>query len=67
MKRLKTVYICDNCGAIELPELYLSCGDIWKDIPSDWMTVFGNKHLCPTCSKIYSKFKQEVEKENENK
>lgn len=65
MKKRKTVYICDHCGAVALPEIYYSFGDIWKDIPSGWMTALGKEHLCPKCSKIYLKFKREVEKELE--
>ena len=63
MKKIKAVYICDNCGAVDLPELYLSCGDSWKDIPSGWMTIFGKMHLCPKCSEIYRKLKEETDDE----
>lgn len=65
MKKRKTVYICDHCGAVDLERTYFFLGDVWNDIPEDW-TRLGKEHLCPKCSKIYSKFKREVEKENEN-
>lgn len=66
MKRRKTVYICDHCGAVDLEQTVFFFGHCFKTFPKDWSQL-GKEHLCPKCSKIYSKFKQEVEKENENK
>lgn len=48
MKKREIIYICDHCGVIARPK--------------DW-TLLGREHLCPKCSKIYRKFKEEVDKQ----
>ena len=61
MKKRKTIYICDYCGAIALEETeYLYGGGFIKILPKDW-TQLGKEHLCPKCSEIYHKLKEEVD------
>lgn len=57
MKRRKTVYICDHCGAVALQETYFFMGDTWKGPPEYW-TKLGKEDLCPKCSKVYKKRKE---------
>lgn len=60
MRRRKTIYICNHCGVIALEEKkYLFGGGFVKLLPKGW-TRLGREHLCPKCSEIYCKFKEEV-------
>ena len=59
MRKRKTIYICDHCGDIALEEIEYFFGDCFKTLPEGW-TRLGKEHLCPKCSKIYRRFKQEV-------
>ena len=56
MKKRETVYVCDNCGVI-------SCLCFCQSVlPTGW-TKSGKKHLCPKCSEIYQKLKEEIDDE----
>lgn len=44
MLKRKRVYICDHCGAVA---------------PEGW-TKLGKEDLCPTCSKVYKRFVEEL-------
>lgn len=57
MKKRKTVYICDHCGAVALQETHCFMGDTWKGPPDNW-TKLGKEDLCPKCSKVYKKLKE---------
>lgn len=57
MKKRKTVYICDHCGAAALQETCFFMGDTWKGPPEYW-TKLGKEDLCPKCSKVYRKLKE---------
>lgn len=57
MKKRKTVYICDHCGAAALQESYFSIDDTWKGPPEYW-TKLGKEDLCPKCSEVYKKLKE---------
>ena len=49
MLKLKRVYICDNCGAIALPDyICAGLGDCVKVKPMGW-GKFGGMDLCPEC------------------
>lgn len=60
MKKRKTVYICDHCGAVDLEQTVFFFGDCFKTFPEGW-TLLGKEHLCQKCSEIYRKFKEEVD------
>lgn len=62
MKKRETVYICDHCGKVEIEEKGFCSGFIVKMLPKDW-TELGKEHLCPKCSKIYRKLKEEIDDE----
>lgn len=58
MKKRETVYICDNCGKeIEVKGLLFS--PYVRAFPDGW-TKLGKEHLCPKCSEIYRKLKEET-------
>lgn len=62
MKKRETVYVyCDSCGKAELEEIDFSYGYAIELLPIGWSKV-GKKHLCPICSEIYRKLKEEIEK-----
>ena len=62
MRKIKRVYICDVCDAVELPRIRLSpCGMTHKTLPSGWEGV-GSFHLCPAC---YEAFRQTIIKNRE--
>ena len=65
MIKRKRVYICDHCGAVGLETEYHFFFDCWKDAPEGW-TKLGNEDLCPLCSEIYEKFKQQVMNERKD-
>mgnify|MGYP007081925026 FL=1 len=65
MIKRKRVYICDHCGAAGLETEYRRYFDIWKDAPEGW-TKLGKEDLCPLCSEIYEKFKQQVMNERKD-
>lgn len=65
MLKRKKVYICDHCYSVALQHTYCSCGDMWNGPPDGW-TKLGKEDLCPTCSEVYSKFKQEIDNKNNN-
>lgn len=62
MKKREIIYICDHCGVIAREETEFGFGFYFKTLPKDW-TLLGRGHLCPKCSKIYRKFKEEVDKQ----
>lgn len=59
MLKYKRVYICDHCGAIALQNTYVFMGDVWEGPPDGW-TKLGREDICPICSEIYERFKNEV-------
>lgn len=59
MIKRKRVYICDHCGAVELEVTWFTLLDRWKGPPDGW-TKLGKEDLCPVCSAIYEKFKQQI-------
>lgn len=60
MRKRKTIYICDHCGVITLEEKkYLFGGGFIYVLPKDW-TRLGKEHICPKCSEIYCRFKEEA-------
>lgn len=63
MIKRKRVYICDHCGAVALEQVYCFYGDCWKGPPEHW-TKLGLEDLCPSCTAIYRKFKEEFKEEN---
>ena len=65
MLKRKRVYICDHCGCVALERTYYFFGDAYKCAPEEW-TKLGNEDLCPTCSKVYARFKEEIKKEKNN-
>ena len=65
MIKRKRVYICDHCECIALERTCYCDTGAYTDIPKGW-TKLGNEDLCPTCSKIYARFKEEVKKEENN-
>lgn len=58
-------YICDHCGKAEIAEKKMWYDDytincFWvKLLPKGW-TKLGKEHLCPKCSEIYCKLKEEI-------
>lgn len=62
MKKRETIYICDHCGKAEIEGIEFIFGFYAKVLPNGW-TKLGKEHLCPKCSKIYRKFKEEVDKQ----
>lgn len=65
MRKRKTIYICDHCGVIALEEKkYLFGGGFIYVLPKDW-TQLGKEHICPKCSEIYRRFKEEVYNEQQ--
>ena len=64
MKKRETIYMCDHCGAIAREETEFGFGFHFKTLPKDW-TLLGREHLCPKCSEIYSKIKEEVRNEQQ--
>ena len=59
MIKRKRVYICDHCGAVALQEPYFFMEFAWKGAPKGW-TKLGKEDLCPTCSKVYKRFVEEL-------
>lgn len=59
MLRRKRVYICDRCGFVDLEWTWIADGGSRKGPPPDW-TKLGKKDLCPICSAVYEKFKQQI-------
>ena len=59
MLKRKRVYICDHCGAVALEKTYFFMTDVWKGAPEGW-TKLGKEDLCPTCSKVYKRFVEEL-------
>lgn len=59
MLKRNRVYICDHCGAVALEETYFFMTDVWKGAPEGW-TKLGKEDLCPTCSKAYKRFVEEL-------
>lgn len=60
MRKRKTIYICDHCGIIALEEKkYLFDDGFIYVLPKYW-TQLGKEHLCPKCTEIYRRFKEEV-------
>lgn len=66
MRKRETIYICDHCGAIAREEIEICFGDCFKILPKGW-TRLGREHLCPKCTEIYNRFKEEVCDEQQNK
>lgn len=64
MRRRKTIYICDHCGEIALEEKKYLFGGFIYVLPKDW-TQLGKEHICPKCSEIYRRFKEEVYSEQQ--
>lgn len=62
MRAKKWVYICDHCGAVALEETYFFMNSVWKEVPRGW-TKLGKEDLCPECSRVYKRFKDEVRNE----
>ena len=56
MKKRETVYICDLCRDFTFGYPGI------KTTPNGW-TKLGKEHLCPKCSKIYQKLKEEIDNE----
>ena len=54
--KLRKVYICDHCKKVSLPDIWLSPGGSYKQIPEGW-EYLGNEHLCPECYKAYLQFR----------
>lgn len=65
MIKRKRVYFCDHCGAVGLETTWYMMLDTWKGPPEGW-TKLGNEDLCPLCSEIYEKFKQQVMNEKKD-
>ena len=59
MLKRKKVYICDHCGAVDLPVTYASFSDIWKGPPEGWSRLGKKEDLCPICAETYRKFLHE--------
>lgn len=57
MKRLKWVYICDECNKVALQERYCFMTDSWTGPPDGWVRCKDGDY-CPECRK-----KREVLKE----
>lgn len=66
MKKRETLYICDHCGVIAREETEFTFGFCFKTLPKGW-TRLGKEHLCPKCSEIYRRFKEEVYDEQQKK
>lgn len=64
MKKRETIYICDHCGVIAREETKFAFGFCFKTLPEDW-TQLGKEHLCPKCSEIYRRFKEETYNEQQ--
>lgn len=63
MKKRETVYICDHCGKAEVETKKLRYdGFLIRYLPDGW-TKLGREHLCPKCSEIYRKLKEEIDDE----
>lgn len=62
MKKRETIYICDHCGKVGMEVEKLWNGNLTTIFPEGW-TKLGKEHLCPKCSKIYRKFKEETDDE----
>lgn len=63
MRKRKVVYFCDHCGKaeVEMPKLRFD-GPWISRFPEGW-TKLGREHLCPKCSEIYRKLKEETDDE----
>lgn len=62
MKKRETVYICDHCGKREIEVKGLFFSPYVRAFPDGW-TKLGKGHLCPICSEIYRKLKEEIDDE----
>ena len=58
-----TVYICNYCGKVEIANRYYNFGRYVAELPDGWKQIVGT-HLCPKCSKIYQKIKEEIDDED---
>lgn len=65
MIKRKRVYICDNCSAVALEQWHFFYDDCWKGPPDGW-TKLGREDLCPLCTAVYRKFKDEAMEEKQN-
>lgn len=49
MRKIRKIYICDQCGAIALQQYkYCMFGDVIKVEPKDW-GKFAGMDFCPNC------------------
>lgn len=62
MKKRETVYICDHCGKAEVEVKEFWFHYYIAVLPDGW-TELGREHLCPKCSKLWRKVKEEVDNE----
>lgn len=62
MLKRKRVYICDHCGAIAPVTQYFQ-GIPYEGAPAGWTKLGRHEDLCPLCSEIYKRFRNEVIKE----
>lgn len=62
MRKREVVYICDHCGKTEVEVKELWFNSYVSVFPDGW-TKLGREHLCPKCSKLYRKLKEETDDE----